>query len=214
MSDADTTATTEAPDKETDVEQIEDVQDLKQRRKLQSLLDAEEDVREMRKKAKLGERQGTSVGVVGYRANVEDYLLALRPIIKDKNEELWSEKELGSLTIEPPATRAFFSDLPDAEIDEDGTPRFGSVSGLGQLQPKTVAEFEGLQSILDAPSQFTATWTVYHIPPSGGQKTIQKTRTVDLPLSIVDAAFEAAADFANEHGFGFSTEETDPHGMT
>ncbi len=214
MSDADTTVAHQLDEDSEEIQQIEDVEDLKQRRKLQSLLDAEEAVREMRKKAKVGEREGTSVGVVAYRANVEDYLLALRPIIKSHNEELWESKTLGTLTIQPPSTRAFFSDLPDAEIDEDGTPRFGSVSGLEYLQPKTAQKFNGLKSLLDADSQFTASWTLYYTPAGGSRREITKTRRVDLPRSIVDEAFELAADFANEHGFGFSTEESDPHGRT
>lgn len=195
---------------EPDVEQIKDVQDLKQRRKLKALLDAEETVREMRKKAKLGERQGTSVGVVGYRAAVEDYLLALRPIIKEKNEALWANEELGELTVHPPSIREFFQDLPDSELTQDGTPRYGTVRGHHQLTPQTLEEFHGLQSLLDAPSQFSATWTIDYWPASGGKDPRTKTRRVDLPRNIVDAAYELAADFADEHGFGFETDSERP----
>lgn len=190
------------PGADGSVDQIEDVQDLKQRRKLQSLLDAEENVREMRKKAKLGEREGTSVGVVGYRANVEDYLMAIRPLVKTENSELWTGKRLGSLTIHPPETSTFFDDLPKSELDENDLPRFGTVSGVRNLQAKTVTEFHGLESLLDAPSQFTASWTVFYTPPAGGRRRIQKSRTVDLPRNIVDKAFEEASDFADKHGFG------------
>lgn len=194
-----------------DIERIEDVQDLKQRRKLKSLLDAEESVREMRKKAKIGEREGTSVGVVGYRAAVEDYLLALRPLIKSKNEDLWTDRRLGSLTIQPPPTRQFFTDVPESEIGGNGVPRFGDVYGLEKLNPRTVAEFEGLGSLLDAESQFSASWTLVYTPAGGGgRRELTEPKRVDLPRRIVDEAYELASDFADDHGFGFKTDSGRP----
>lgn len=198
------------PAQSGDIDQIEDVEDLKQRRKLQSLLDAEESVREMRKKAKIGEREGTTAGVVGYRAAVEDYLLSLRPLIKTEDHQLWSEKQLGTLTVQPPSLREFFSDKPEQELNERGKPRFGTTYGVDSLKPKTVAEFDGLQSLLDAPSQFTAQWTIVFEPSAGGQREIPRTKRVDLPLEIIDEAFELASDFADEHGFGLDRDSGRP----
>lgn len=189
---------------EPEVREVTDVEDMKQRKRLEALLESEQRAREVRMKAKA---TGSDVGVTAYRAAVEDYIGRLREAMKKHDPELWTEKRLGSVTLQPPSAEEFFSDLPDQELTDLGTPRFGKAVGVDRLEARTVYEFEGLQSVFDAPPSFAESWTIYHEPAGGGRSPVEEPKETDIPMPILDEAFEEATSFADRQGLGLNTED-------
>ncbi|MFB6202052.1 MAG: hypothetical protein ABEI98_08575 [Halorhabdus sp.] len=193
--------------------EVESVDDLKQRRRLEQVLEAEKKVNEARMKCSVANSRQDGLRL--YRTALENYLVVLGPVIRDKKPTIWYEEPTFTLTISPPSPAEFLEEERQepnpVELNDKGEPRFGELKQIDPLAGKEIT-LEGLGDIVTAPKTLTATWRAEFIPSGYGQKKISKTREMPLPMETLDKTLVLAQDFAAEQGLALnSSDGARPH---
>jgi hypothetical protein len=172
---------------------IDDPEDYIRSRRLQEIYDAKEAVRD--KRGQLEQiKADPDVNIpetnllYALRAVVEDFLIAIEPLAVreagDIGEPYWQQVELGAVTLYPPR---------------------------GWQCAARHYELNGLQSILDAPKQFTYRFTTRQQQRHGGMRSQSERVSKPIPESVLMRAVRQGANFLADIGVevGVETERTE-----
>ncbi|GAA0305696.1 hypothetical protein [Halarchaeum salinum] len=207
MSTEDTT-TTPSESAAAEIEKIEDSEDYVQRRRLKEIYDARESIREKRRQIDIMiedpdyPRVDKYRGARLYRSAVEDYIMAVEPLLVNTYAEdgtaYWEDVELGTIQMQPPE---------HLRGDVEPSPFNDYLRIVEKPTPKEFA-ITGLQSILGLPRPLTADFSATvrtQSQPDPHQTT--KTITQPIPWDILVSAVRQTTLFLEEIGFEVDVSE-------
>lgn len=214
---------TDAEAGEADVGEVtvEDEEGVVDRKTKEHIMDLRKQVDNDERQIYIEGRAGHEAGLSMAEANrfwglsVRQYLRGIKRLWDDdaKEEQVkrvghyWSERDLGFVTIVPPDTPEYpfsiveYDDHDDHELRQAiGLPREASLP-----RPYT-KHFVGLNSVLQT-VQIHKRWVVTvdaaGPPPTHDQRVVEQR--IPVPKDILEAAVEAADNFLQQAGVGFST---------
>ena len=155
--------------------------------------------------------------------SVRQYLRGIKRLWGDDDEDdikgvnrYWGELTLGEVELVPPDTDGYeFSVCADtAQYSDIALKRFLGIPITAELPRVKTESFEGLRSVLET-NRIEASWvvTVDDTGPSVAHETIRLQRQLPVPKHILENAVEAADNFLQQAGLGFSTGGVE-HGAT
>jgi len=185
----------------TGLDEIDDPGEYNQRRRLRAIHDARERVLEQRRHAldlravgHINQRQYQSV----VREAVESFIMEIEQLLK-----------------------RFEADA-EPNLDDDGDARPPSwyledaPLGTATIPPTNDAyEFRGLQSVLEFPDPYVASWQDKERPPAGFSthphgETQQRSEKVQIPEQVLLNAVRCGMEFLNAVGLDAEVEDTTP----
>lgn len=136
-----------------------------------------------------------------YHDALKNYLLVIRTlfthVFPDIGKEYWEDKDLGTHSVHPP--KALISPRNGRVENPPGTATYG---------------FNGLESIVEAPSPLTTAFTAELWSRSGGNHTANEVVRSAVPWEILDTALGEANEFLAEVGLEADLDEGEHHGRT
>lgn len=189
--------------------QYDDPDQYGRSRRLRSIYDARDQVRETRALIKSPELQiSTSEGRRWLYSRVDAYLTELEPKLEEHHQRNFGSDEpnqaatpyyqgvpLGKVVIEPPPSLL--------AMLEDDTVR---VIGNQTLEPKSIP-FEGLKSFIEASPPFFGEWTLNVDQRHRAPDPVTKTNAVEMPMEVSTTAFRYANLFADDIGLDIDLKE-------
>lgn len=181
-----------------EIDGVSDPSDMKQARRIKSILDARENVKKQHRKAldllSTGEID-TELAQRILRVAVTEYALESEHVIKDhlpENEKLEQ-------------------DDPDLSPEEEAAIRVWYQSNLGEIPMQTKAlVFQGLNEFLNAPQVIQESWQEQTEDPIRGIETTTHTAEYEIPINISREAFRELNHFWNKLGLDVDMDEKLP----
>lgn len=188
---------------ETREQRAQDPDEYSQKRKLKGILDAEEEVREVRKIAFADPDMPHYLACKAYYIAVESYLGVVQPTMClthwETGQQYWNGGlELGGVTIDP----------PDHIRTEGETPLTSEVDWVTRPATPTTIPFNGLQSLSQVDWPLSVTFSA-GVHQNGHEREYTETVERPVPKSILDNAYTAINSFVSEIGIGVDPEDDD-----
>lgn len=101
--------------------------------------------------------------------------------------DLLRSRELGSVQLQPPRDLIQFVETADVRVWGDDS-----------LRPKEVYTIHGIQGFLDAPSSFSATWSVKADVESEGPQTVSSTASMRMPVDTSLSVYRQIRGFLGD----------------
>lgn len=192
---------------ETREQRASDPDEYAQKRNIKAILDAEEEVREVRKIAFADPDMPHYLACKAYYIAVESYLGVVQPTMClthwETGEAYWEGKpqnedglHLGKVTIDP----------PDHIRTEGGTPLTSDVDWVTRPATPTTIPFNGLQSLSQVDWPLSVTFSA-GVHQNGREREYTETVERPVPKSILDNAYTAINSFVSEIGIGVDPED-------
>lgn len=179
------------PDDSADVD---DPSNIKQRRRIESLLDARDRVAEQHRK------------VLDLQANGQINQQLARRMLRQAVKEYALESEHVIKANLPDD-----SDPRDWSKKEDAAYHTWKECDLGVLEMQTAArEFTGVEDFLDAPRVITESWVETAASAVGGTEETVRSQQHEVPLDVSEAAYRALNYFWHEFGMDIEMETKRP----
>jgi len=198
------------PEFERDIE-IKDPDDFTTSTRLQHIFDARRQLREIRREASTVRSRsgasGTFQAIQYYRSGVESYLLEVDTLLRQHppGPYLWSEKQYGTLTINPPGK---FTERRGTYVAENITTKPNVPLRVRSLpEPKTI-DIVGLKWLFERESPARA---VFEFEVENGSVGATHTDTAQACVSwtTLNEMVSDVNHFLGELGIGLDVDDTE-----
>lgn len=197
---------------DNDIQQVRDPEEYINQRRLKSIFDIRQDIHEARRKVLILQDEGEAdkqTAMNAYRSLIDSYVMEVEPLFLkyEYGSKIMKSHNFGRVSLDPQTRntqtgRGRIEDqvfLPDKEK---------WVTPTNQISEK-VYNFEGLESVLEAPNPLTTTVTVRTSARHGPGQVYRSEIEGQVPANILDEMLRVANRFLADIGFEISPEEED-----
>lgn len=193
-------------------EQARDPDELIQRRRIESILNARDRVRQARHEAVdfAAQQPGLTIDEAEdlfLKRAVDDYIRELEPLIREHDPELWTEEPIAEAVFDPPnpvdlVRKEWVKEHPARGNKQFST--YGREFG-GDLSPRYL-QLYGLGEYVNQPENVTITWEVTMDPHQGPEKSYTSHEQFTLPRRTSLDAYSLCNQFLNRRGMDLDFE--------
>lgn len=182
---------------------FEEAENYVQQRRQKEILDAAKRAIETWSTARQNHTYGeidieTCRGVI--RIAVEELIAETEQVMQRAGaDNLWAEKPLGNITLQPPEDLVEFVNNSETKI-----------WGEFDLSEETVYTVQGIKGYRDAPPAFTATWSVHADVSHEGPQQVTSTTEGGMPIKVSESVISEIKWFLNAAGLGVDA-HLEPH---
>lgn len=184
-------------------QQVADPEEFNQQRRLRSIHEARDRCREVYEVTQ-DPTQSSDGGAIAaaYRAAVENYVGEIEGLLRrydwdDDESNLWTGKEIGTVTLRPPAElRELQRSDGVTVIDDEG------------MEPEEIA-ITGLRDYMDAQPPFRHRFWIRVRQRHKGTREITGAAVSEMPVNLSYQAFRYANDFLARVGFDVEIESSE-----